>query len=155
VAIHVIPDRIYDMVSYLNKHVLALKAVDSFKVSVRPASVAARLDNIDIYFHDTVAPAEDNAAIIAHVLEGAGQFIAPEHPAMMTELGPGIGTADDPGGGKSFSGLRSEIISRAVIDHVTNVRRCRDFGEFCWQVANRFRFAGINPNDPSRSLPPS
>lgn len=156
VAVHIVPDRIYDMISYLCRFMLAQDFVDSFKVSLRPESVDARLDNIDIYFHDTIDPPSDNAETIAALLFRRNEWVAPDHPAMMSEFLPGwgVGTGDDPSGGESFTGLRSRVISAAVVDHVSGNARCGSYDDFARQVNNRLHDENVDWQNPSRTRPP-
>lgn len=151
IAVHVNPNQIYGVIDHLNTNLLDLNYVESFKVSLTPRSVEQRLDNIDIYFQDDRAAATDNAqAIYNNVLIPILGQIVVGHPAMMTELHPGIGTGDDPGGGESFSGLRSKAICEAVMDHLRSMRHCNNVGDFQHQVVNRLFNAGIDRLNPSR-----
>lgn len=84
--------------------------------------------------------------VIRTVHRDLGAHLRPATPAFTKALGPGLGLAEDPGGGGSFGTNRCELLAEAIVDaHHSGAHAVADRLEL---VATRFAQAGVDLDVP-------
>jgi hypothetical protein len=96
--------------------------------------------------------AEDDAAVggaVDGVLATCAGALRPATPRLTRPRRPGVGEADDPGGGDSFGGHRCRLVARGLTDAL--MRRVRSVDGRVAHVERVFVAAGLDPDAPHRA----
>ncbi|RDU96874.1 GNAT family N-acetyltransferase [Trinickia dinghuensis] len=166
IYINAMPEHAADVMTFLVRNVMddhqAYPDVDSAKVS-SPLVAHARVDNIVVYTKDSES-AERVLNALSEYQQAHPDHFGIEVPAMTQGVLPGISVGAEPPpekGNVSFGQLRSDAIWKAFKQTTTERINRTLLGEsfdaraFLGERARaELAAAGVDPNDPSRNLPP-
>lgn len=166
IYVNAVPEHAPDVMTFLVKHVLddhqSYPGIHSVKAS-SPSGAHARVDNVVIYVKDSAAANRVVDALSAYA-QAYPEHFDPAVPPMTQGVLPGVSVAAEVTpemGNVSFGEVRSGAIGKALEAMGNEQQNKNNKGEpFDPAVFLRERtrvelaLAGVNPDDPSRNLPP-